>query len=81
MDRNKPRVRMESLPSRCDGLRVAINREQAALGTQPIEDAGCVAAASKRCVDKQVAPLRGRPCGKTEGRDRLVDKHRCVLIQ
>jgi hypothetical protein len=25
--------------------------------------------------------LRGRPCGKTEGRARLVDKHRCVLIQ
>jgi hypothetical protein len=25
--------------------------------------------------------LPGRPSGETEGRDRLVDKHRCVLIQ
>ena len=68
-------------PSRSDGLRVAIDREQAALWAKLVEDACCVTAASERCVDKQVAPLRGRPCGETEGRDRLVDKHRCVLIQ
>jgi hypothetical protein len=68
-------------PEPRDGLRVAINREQAARGSKLVEDAGCVTATSKRCVDKQLAPLRGRPCGETEGRDRLVDKHRCVLIQ
>ena len=81
MYRHKPRVRVEALPSRGDGLRVAINREQASLWAKLVEDAGCVTAASKRCVDKQVASLRGRPCGETQGRDRLVDKHRCVLIQ
>lgn len=78
---HKPRVRVEALPSRVDSLRVTVNREQAPFGSQSLENAGCVTAASKRCVDIQAAPLRGRPCAETQGRDRLVDKHRCVLIQ
>ena len=63
---------------RRDGVGVAIEREQAAVGRQPFEDAPTVAAASERAVD--VEPSR-RATVDREPVDRFVEQHGAMAIR
>ena len=57
-----------------DGLRIPVERKHAPLGTQRLENECRVAAAPERRIDIVTARFEGQ-C-----RERLSDKHGCVLI-
>jgi hypothetical protein len=74
MDERKPHFVGKALPAGRDGLRIPVDREHAAFSTQGLENGCRMTAAPERRIDIVTARLEG------QSRERLSDKHRCVLI-
>lgn len=64
----------KSLMACCDSLRIAIEREHAARGTDRLQQTRCVTTPTESAIDIKTARGRG------QNLQHLVDKHRYVLI-
>ena len=74
VDERKPHFVGKALTPCLDGLRVPVEREHAAFSTQGLEYECRMAATPERRIDIVTVRLEG------QRRERLCDKHRCVLI-
>ena len=74
VEERKPHFVGKALAARRDGLRIPIEREQAAFSTQGLEYECRVAAAPERRIDLVTVRFQGQPG------ERLAGEHRCVLI-
>ena len=74
MEERKPHFVGKALTTGRDCLRIPVDREHAAFPTQGLEDLCRMTAAPKRRIDIVTARFEG------QSRERLTDKHGCVLI-
>ncbi len=74
MDERKPHFVGKAAAAGLDGLRVPVEREQAAFSTQGLEYECRMAATPERRIDIVTARFQGQPF------ERLSGKHRYVLI-
>src|SRR5579862_9773751 len=73
MEERKPHFAGKALSTGLNGLRIAVDREHAALPTHGLEDLCRMTAAPKRRIDIVPARFQG------QSRERLIDEHGCVL--
>jgi hypothetical protein len=76
---HQARLRLEAPASGGDCFWIAVDREQAIVGSERCEDAGRVTASTERGVDVQSRARGGRTDRKRC--NGLFDKHRLVLSQ
>ncbi len=74
MDERKPHFVGKAAAAGLDGLRIPVEREQAAFSTQGLEDECRMTATPERRIDIVTARFQGQPF------KRLSGEHRCVLI-
>ncbi len=74
MDERKPHFVGKAAAAGRDGLRIPVDREQAAFSTQGLEDECRMATAPERRIDIVTARFQGQPF------ERLSGEHRSVLI-
>ena len=70
----KPHFVGKAVAAGLDGLRIPVERKQAAFSTQGLEYECRMTAPPKRRIDILTARFQGQP------RERLSGEHRCVLI-
>jgi hypothetical protein len=72
MEERKPHFVGKARAAGFDGLRITVEREQAAFSTQGLEYPCCVATAPERRIDIETIRY------ESQRRERLLDKHGCV---
>src|SRR5262245_4818508 len=74
MEERKPHFVGKALLTRCDGRRIAVEREHAAFSNQGLEKASRLPATPERRIDIEPIRFGAERC------ERLIDKHGSVLI-